>query len=62
VQGAKNEVRNVGASVERNRNTQTQTDSSSGSWSWLYLLIVEAFVFAGYTFWKKRKEDSKKIL
>lgn len=59
IEGAKNEVRLLGAQAQSRASTESQ---SSFSWSWLYLLIVQAFVYAGYVFVKKRREDSKKIL
>jgi prophage DNA circulation protein len=59
IEGAKNEVRLLGAQAQSRASTESQ---SSFSWSWLYLLIVQGFVYAGYVFVKKRREDSKKIL
>lgn len=59
VEGAKNEVRLMAQQTHTRAGEQS---SSSFSWSWLYLLIVQGFVYAGYVFIKKRREDSKKIL
>eukprot|EP00029_Vermamoeba_vermiformis_P006163 TRINITY_DN233_c0_g1_i1.p1 TRINITY_DN233_c0_g1~~TRINITY_DN233_c0_g1_i1.p1 ORF type:complete len:512 (-),score=176.43 TRINITY_DN233_c0_g1_i1:82-1617(-) len=61
VEGAKNEVRLM-AQQTQTRAGELQASSSGFSWSWLYLLIVQGFVYAGYVFIKKRREDSKKIL
>jgi outer membrane murein-binding lipoprotein Lpp len=59
VEAAKNEVRSIGQQAQTRATVDSQ---SSFSWSWLYLLIVQGFVYAGYVFIKKRREDSKKIL